>query len=70
MTSSVTISTFNVLHDLNKWVSPVLQPSKRFDFITKALLNSSSDIYCLNEITPSFWPRLILKVQSKYPYYN
>lgn len=65
-----TISTFNVLHDLNKWVSPILQPQKRFSYIADKILTSTSDVYCLNEITPTFWPILISKVAEKYPYHS
>lgn len=65
-----TISTFNVLHDLNKWVSPILQPTKRFSYIIDKLLASSSDVYCLNEVTPAFWSLLLPKVVEKYPYHS
>lgn len=70
MTSSITISTFNVLHDLNRWVSPITQPSKRYSHIINHILSSPSNIYCLNEITASFWPKLLSKLSNKYPYFS
>jgi hypothetical protein len=65
-----TISTFNVLHDLDKWKECILQSQKRFSYTIDKILDSDSDIYCLNEISASLWPMLLKGLEKKYKYHT